>query len=38
MFLKNGGDPHTLQYLLGHEDMSTVRENVKIAAQDAKEM
>lgn len=38
MFLKNGGDPYTLQYLLGHEDMSTVREYVKIAAQDAKEM
>lgn len=38
MFLKNGGDPYTLQYLLGHEDMSTVREYAKITAQDAKEM
>jgi hypothetical protein len=37
MFLKNGGDPYTLQYLLGHEDMTTVREYVKIAAHDAKE-
>lgn len=38
MFLKNSGDPYSLQYLLGHEDMSTVKEYVKIAAQDAKEM
>ena len=38
MFLKGGGDPYTLQYLLGHEDMTTVREYVKIAARDAKEM
>jgi integrase/recombinase XerD len=38
LFLKGGGDPYTLQYLLGHEDMTTVREYVKIAAQDAKEM
>jgi site-specific recombinase XerD len=38
MFLKNGGDPYILQYLLGHEDMTTVREYVEIAAQDAKDM
>jgi site-specific recombinase XerD len=38
MFLKGGGDPYTLQYLLGHEDMTTVREYVKIAARDAKDM
>ena len=38
MFLKNGRDPYTLQYLLVHKDMGTVREYVKIAAQDAKEM
>jgi hypothetical protein len=37
MFLKNGGDPYTLQYLLGHEDMTTVREYVKIAAHDTEE-
>lgn len=24
MFLKNGGAPYTLQYLLGHEDMTTI--------------
>jgi site-specific recombinase XerD len=37
-YLKLGGDPYSLQYLLGHEDMATVREYVKIAAQDVKEM
>jgi integrase/recombinase XerD len=38
MFLKNGGDPYTLQYLLGHEDMTVTREYVKIAATDVKDM
>lgn len=38
MLLKIGGDLYTPQYLLGHEHTSTVREYVKIAAQDAKEM
>lgn len=37
-YLKLSGDPYSLQYLLGHEDMSTVREYVKIAAQDASDM
>lgn len=35
LYLKNHGDPYTLQYLLGHEDMTVTREYVKIAAQDA---
>jgi integrase/recombinase XerD len=38
LYLKGGGDPYTLQYLLGHEDMTVTREYVKIAAQDAREM
>src|SRR5512139_859528 len=38
LYLKNRGDPYSLQYLLGHEDMTVTREYVKIAAQDAKEM
>jgi site-specific recombinase XerD len=38
MFLKNGGDPYTLQYLLGHEDMTVTREYVKIAATDVREI
>jgi site-specific recombinase XerD len=32
LFPKNGGDPYTLQYLPGHEDTTTAREYVKIAA------
>ena len=32
------GDPYTLQYLLGHEDMTVTREYVKIAAQDAADL
>jgi integrase/recombinase XerD len=38
MFLKNGGDPYTLQYLLGHEDMTVTREYAKIAATDVRDM
>jgi site-specific recombinase XerD len=37
-YLKLGGDPYSLQYLLGHEDMTTVREYVKIAAADVLDM
>lgn len=38
MYLKNRGDAFSLQYLLGHEDMTMVRQYVKIAAQDAREI
>jgi site-specific recombinase XerD len=37
-YLKLGGDPFSLQYLLGHEDITTVREYVKVAARDARDM
>ena len=37
-YLKLGGDPYSLQYLLGHEDMTVTKHYVKIAAQDATEM
>lgn len=37
-YLKLGGDPYSLQYLLGHEDMTTVREYVKIAATDVADL
>ena len=37
-YLKLGGDPFSLQYILGHEDMTTVREYVKVAATDVAEM
>ena len=37
-YLKLRGDPYSLQYLLGHEDMTVTREYVKIAAQDASDM
>jgi integrase/recombinase XerD len=37
-YLKLCGDPYSLQYLPGHEDMTTVREYVKIAAQDVRQM
>jgi integrase/recombinase XerD len=37
-YLRLGGDPYSLQYLLGHEDMVTVREYVKIAAVHVQEM
>jgi integrase/recombinase XerD len=33
-YIKKGGDPYTLQYLLGHEDMTVTRMYVKMAAQD----
>jgi site-specific recombinase XerC len=38
MYLKMRGDPFSLQYLLGHEDMTTVREYVKVAATDVADM
>jgi site-specific recombinase XerD len=38
MYLKMRGDPYSLQYLLGHEDMTTVREYVKVAATDVADM
>lgn len=37
MFLRGRGDPYTLQYMLGHEDMSVTRMYVKLAAQDVRE-
>jgi integrase/recombinase XerD len=37
-YLKLGGDPFSLQYILGHEDMTTVREYVKVAARDVKDL
>ena len=37
-YLKLGGDAFSLQYLLGHEDIATVREYVKIAACDVRDM
>ena len=37
-WLQLNGGPYSLQYLLGHDDMSTVREYVKIAAMDASEL
>jgi integrase/recombinase XerD len=33
-YIKMGGDPYTLQYLLGHEDMTVTRMYVKMAARD----
>ena len=33
-YIKKGGDPYTLQYLLGHEDMTVTRMYVKMAAKD----
>ena len=38
LYLKNRGDPYSLQYLLGHEDMTVTREYVRVLAQDAREM
>jgi integrase/recombinase XerD len=38
MFLKSGSDPYTLQYLLGHEDMTVTREYVKIAATNVRDL
>jgi integrase/recombinase XerD len=37
-YLKFRGDPYSLQYLLGHEDMTMTKRYVKIAAQDVSEM
>jgi site-specific recombinase XerD len=37
-YLKLGGDPFSLQYILGHEDMTAVREYVKVAARDVKDL
>jgi site-specific recombinase XerD len=35
-YIKEGGDPFSLQYLLGHEDMTVTRMYVKIADTEAK--
>jgi site-specific recombinase XerD len=32
--IKEGGDPHSLPYLLGYEDMTVTRMYAKLAAQD----
>jgi integrase/recombinase XerD len=37
-YLKLGGDPYSLQALMGHEDFETVKEYVKLAAKDVREM
>jgi integrase/recombinase XerD len=34
LYLRQWGDPYSLQYLLGHEDMTVTRQYVKIAATD----
>ena len=36
--LKMGGDPYSLQHLMGHEDFTTVKEYVKLANRDVQEM
>jgi integrase/recombinase XerD len=38
MFLEAGGDPYTLQYLLGHEDMTVTRMYVKIASRNVSDL
>lgn len=38
LYLRAGGDPFTLQYLLGHSDMTVTRMYVKLAAADVVEM
>jgi site-specific recombinase XerD len=38
MYLKLGGDPYSLQYLLGHEDMGMTRQYVKISSHDARDL
>jgi len=38
MYLKLGGDPYSLQFLLGHEDMTMTRQYVKISSQDATDL
>ncbi len=37
-YLRGGGDPYSLQYLLGHKDMTVTRMYVKLAAVDVKEL
>jgi integrase/recombinase XerD len=37
-YLQLGGDPYSLQFLLGHEDMATVKEYVKIAAANVRDL
>ena len=37
-YLKLRGDPYSLQYLLGHEDMTVTRKYVKIAAKDVEDL
>lgn len=37
LYLRNRGDPYTLQYMLGHTDMSVTRMYVKLAAADVAE-
>lgn len=37
-YLKLAGDPYSLQYLLGHEDMTVTRQYVKLAAMDVEDM
>ena len=37
-YLKRGGDPFSLQYILGHEDVTTVPQYVKVAAWDMKDL
>lgn len=37
-YLKLGGDPYTLQYLLGHEDMSVTRKYVKVVSADVADL
>ena len=37
LYLRNRGDPYTLQYMLGHSDMTVTRMYVKLAAQDVAE-
>ena len=38
MYLKAGGDPYSLQYLLGHSDMTVTKQYVKLAALDVREL
>lgn len=38
MYLRAGGDAYSLQYLLGHSDMTVTRMYVKLAAVDVIEM
>lgn len=38
MYLRAGGDPYSLQYLLGHSDMTVTRMYVRLAAVDVGEL